>query len=272
VNGASYTDVNAQLPALKILVFIAIVCAVLFLVNIRLRGWALPVIAVGLLALVSVMAGAAYPAFVQRFRVAPQELQKEEPYIERNITATQDAFDLDPSHVTSSSRSVGAVTATDVKDNDTTISNVRLWRPDVLKENFDSLQRIRQYYEFGDVDVDRYEIAGERRLAMVSAREVVQGQIPGGGGTWQNEHLVYTHGFGAVAAQVNTASPEGAPQFTLSDIPPVGDPPIDVQPRVYFGETTNNVVPFVVVHTGARELSSRRPSTRAPAASRWAGW
>ena len=85
VVGASYTDVNAQLPALRILVVIAIACAILFLVNIRLRGWALPVIAVGLLALVSIIAGAAYPAFVQRFRVTPQEFQREQPFIEDNI-------------------------------------------------------------------------------------------------------------------------------------------------------------------------------------------
>ena len=89
VVGASYTDVNAQLPALRILVVIAIACAILFLVNIRLRGWALPVIAVGLLALVSIIAGAAYPAFVQRFRVTPQEFQREQPFIEDNISATQ---------------------------------------------------------------------------------------------------------------------------------------------------------------------------------------
>ena len=102
VVGASYTDVNAQLPALRILVVIAIACAILFLVNIRLRGWALPVIAVGLLALVSIIAGAAYPAFVQRFRVAPQEFQREQPFIEDNIEATRRAFELDG--ITSTSR------------------------------------------------------------------------------------------------------------------------------------------------------------------------
>lgn len=260
VNGASYTDVNAQLPALKILVFIAIVCAILFLVNIRLRGWALPVIAVGLLALASVMAGAAYPAFVQRFRVDPQELQKEREYIQRNIEATQAAFNLDPEHVTTQARGVAPVSAADIKDNAATISNIRLWRPDTLKTAFDSLQRIRQYYEFADVDVDRYTLSnGDRRVLMVAGREVVQDQIPGGGATWQNKHLVYTHGFGAVAAQVNAATPEGAPAFTLSDIPPQGEPSLDVQPRIYFGEATNNVTPFVVVDTGANELDYVNP-------------
>src|SRR5262245_57010344 len=142
VVGASYTDVNAQLPALRILVFIAIACAILFLVNIRLRGWALPVIAVGLLALVSIIAGAAYPAFVQRFRVAPQEFQREQPFIEDNIEATRRAFLLDG--VSTQARPLGdAVTADDIQGNEATISNIRLWRPDVLNDNFTSLQRFR---------------------------------------------------------------------------------------------------------------------------------
>lgn len=252
VEGASYTDVRAQLPALRILTFIAVACAVLFLVNIRMRGWALPVIAVGLLALVSIAAGGAYPAFVQRFQVGPQELQRERPYIERNIQATRAAFGLDA--IQAQPRPVADdVTPQEVGENDVTVANIRLWRPDILRENFESLQRFRQYYVFEDVDVDRYVLNGERRVVMLSAREVNQDTIPGGGATWQNKHLVYTHGFGVVAAQVNTATTEGAPQLTVSDIPPLGQPQLDVQPRVYFGE--NRVAaPFVVVDTGTQEL------------------
>ncbi len=117
----------------------------------------------------------------------------------------------------------------------------------MLKENFQSLQRIRQYYEFEDVDVDRYDVTGAPRVLMVSGREISQNGIPTGGQTWQNTHLVYTHGYGAVAAQVNTATTEGAPLLTLRDIPPVGEPTIE-QPRIYFGEL--NDVPFVVTNTG----------------------
>jgi uncharacterized membrane protein (UPF0182 family) len=252
VEGASYTDVKAQLPALRILTFIAVACAILFLVNIRMRGWAIPVIALGLLALVSITAGAAYPAFVQRFQVGPQEFSREQPYIDRNIEATRAAFALDT--IQAQQRTVAAtVTPQQVQANDATVSNVRLWRPDILRENFESLQRIRQYYVFNDVDVDRYDLNGQRRVVMLSAREVNQDTIPGGGGTWLNKHLVYTHGFGAVAAPVNAATTEGAPQFTLSDIPPVGQPSLDVQPRIYYGENTAGA-PFVVVDTGAKEL------------------
>jgi uncharacterized protein len=261
VVGASYTDVNAQLPALRILVVIAIACAILFLVNIRLRGWALPVIAVGLLALVSIIAGAAYPAFVQRFRVAPQEFQREQPYIEDNIEATRRAFQLDG--ITTQARPLGdAVTAEDVEGNEATISNIRLWRPDVLNDNFTSLQRFRSYYEFNDVDVDRYEIEGQRRVLMVSAREVSQDGIPEGGATWQNVHLVYTHGFGAVTSQVNTSTSEGQPIFTLQDIPPVGEPAFEGNgQRVYYGEGASGDAAFVVVDTGAQELDYQGTAT-----------
>ncbi len=262
VVGASYTDVNAQLPALRILVVIAIACAILFLVNIRLRGWALPVIAVGLLALVSIIAGAAYPAFVQRFRVAPQEFQREQPFIVDNIDATRRAFELDG--ITSSSRPVGdAVTSEDAQANDATISNIRLWRPDVLRDNYISLQRFRSYYEFNDVDVDRYVIDGQRRVLMISTREVSQAGIPEGGQTWQNVHLQYTHGFGAVASQVNTATTEGQPVFTLRDIPPVGaGPPLEGNgQRVYYGEGAPGDAAFVVVDTGTDELDYQGTAT-----------
>jgi uncharacterized membrane protein (UPF0182 family) len=256
VVGASYTDVNAHLPALRILIFIALACAVLFLVNIRLRGWALPVIAVGLLALASIVAGAGYPAFVQRFRVAPQELQRERQYIRYNVEATQEAFGIGADQVQSQTAALGgAVTADDIDANEATISNIRLWRPEILRDNYTSLQRFRSYYEFIDIDVDRYEIAGRRRLVMISPREVTQGGIPEGGRTWQNQHLVYTHGFGVVASQVNTATSEGQPVFTLRDIPPTGEPALEGNGmRVYYGEGGENDAPFVIVNSGTREL------------------
>ena len=250
VEGASYTDVHAQLPALNFLAIVAVICAVLFLVNIRVRLWSLPVIAVGLLAVVSVLLGTAYPAFVQQFSVKPQEQQRETPYIADNIKGTRRAFNLDTIDV-SERPADPSVTTEALQQNDATVSNIRLWRPTVLKENFQSLQRIRQYYEFQDVDVDRYLVNGSQRVLMVSGREISQSGIPSGGATWQNEHLVYTHGYGAVAAQVNTATTEGAPLLTLRDIPPVGSPSI-VEPRIYFGEL--NDVPFVVTNTGTKEL------------------
>jgi uncharacterized membrane protein (UPF0182 family) len=256
VTGASYTDVAAQLPALTLLVFIAIACALLFLVNIRFRGWALPVIGIGLLALTSIVAGAIVPAVVQRFSVDPQEFQREEEYIERNITATRQAHGLDRIEV-SNTTVAGEVTADDVSANQPTIDNVRLWDPAILQVTYETLQRIQPYYEFEDVDVDRYEIDGERRVVMISAREVSQDGIPGGGSTWQNRHLFYTHGYGAVASPVNVVTPEGQPVFELADIPPPADAGIELDPdkgaQVYYGELSD--VPYVVVGTEMNELN-----------------
>jgi uncharacterized membrane protein (UPF0182 family) len=262
VTGASYTDVNAQLPALRILLPIAIVCAVLFLVNIRFRGWALPAIGVGLLALASIVAGGAYPAFVQKFRVEPQELQRESPYIDRNLHATRLAYGLDkvnakPFRVSSD------VSAEDVAANPATISNIRLWDPITLKTGFRQLQQFRPYYTFDDVDVDRYTLdGGERRVVMVSGREITQGGIPASRRSWQNEHLYFTHGYGYVASRVDRVTSEGQPDFVAQDIPVRGpaDGPIPGDlaigtspgPRLYFGERSD--VPFVVVQTQQKEL------------------
>jgi uncharacterized membrane protein (UPF0182 family) len=261
VHGASYTDVNAQLPALTFLAIVAVICALLFFVNARYRVWSLPIIAVGLLLLVSILLGTAYPAFVQQFRVNPNEQQRESLYIERNIAGTRRAFGLDEIRLEERPFE-SRVSAEDIEANETTVSNIRLWRPSVLKENFQSVQRIRQYYDFNDVDVDRYDMSdGERRVLMVSGREVTQNGITGTGRTWQNQHLVYTHGFGAVAAQVNSITTDGAPVLTLEDIPPEGEPVTD-QPRIYFGERDD--VEFVVVNAKSSELDYQGASGETP--------
>jgi uncharacterized membrane protein (UPF0182 family) len=261
VHGASYTDVNAQLPALTFLTIVAVICALLFFVNARYRVWSLPIIAVGLLLLVSILLGTAYPAFIQQFRVGPNEQQYELPYIERNIAGTRRAFALD--RIQLKERPFESrVRPEDIEANEATVSNIRLWRPSVLKENFQSVQRIRQYYDFNDVDVDRYTMSdGQRRVLMVSGREVTQSGITGTGKTWQNQHLVYTHGFGAVAAQVNSITVDGAPLLTLEDIPPQGEPTTD-QPRIYYGERDD--VRFVVVKAKSSELDFQGATGQTP--------
>ncbi len=258
--GASYTDVHAQLPALTLLVFIAIACSIAFLVNIRFRGWALPAIALGLLVLASIVAGGIFPAAIQRFSVAPQQLQREEPFIKRNIDATRVAFQLNGIQSKDTSPRTD-LTSNDVSANQSTIDNIRLWAPGILEDNYLQLQRIRNYYEFEDVDVDRYPLDGTERMVMISAREVSQNGIPGDAGTWQNRHLVYTHGYGAVASQVNAATTEGQPDFILQDIPPKGQLPLNGRGRrVYFGERQD--VPFVVVDSGVKELDYQKDSSQ----------
>ena len=276
VQGASYTDVNAQLPALNFLMIAALICAVLFLVNIRVRLWSLPVIALALLAVVSVLLGTAYPAFVQRFRVTPQEFQREEQYIADNIAGTRRAFAIgDEIEITPEQSYTPVVTAKDIDENLPTIDNIRLWRPAIIGENFLQLQRIRSYYEFRDVDVDRYTLEDKRTVLMVSGREVSQAGIQADARTWQNEHLVYTHGYGAVSAFVNQATTEGAPALTLSDIPLRFSPgPELTRPELYFGEGDPGDAQFVVVGTKTPSSTSRDPPrptrTRARAGSRWA--
>src|SRR5436190_1002729 len=265
VEGASYTDVKAQLPALNFLTIVAVICAILFFANIRLRQWSLPVIAVGLLALVSVLLGAVYPAFVQQFRVKPNEQQYEHDYIGDNIVATNTAFGLAAIQAQERDVSTGPLTARQIADNSGTVSNIRVWRPPVLKENLQSVQRFRQYYDFNDVDVDRYTVNNEERVLMVSAREIAQQGLDPSAQTWQNVHLAYTHGYGAVAAQVNTATVEGQPDYVLQDLPPVTtDPALDMsqQPRIYFGESDQE--PFVITNTNVSELDFQ-PDTSASA-------
>jgi uncharacterized protein len=270
VTGASYTDIHAQLPALKLLVFIAIACAILFLVNIRFRGWALPILGIGLLALTSIVAGGVVPAFVQKFRVAPQEVQKETPFIQRTIAGTRFAFGIGirPSAVTPAFD----VTTDQINANTPTIENIRLWSPLVLKDTYDAQQRIQQYYEFSDVDVDRYNIDGQERMVMLSAREVSQNGVPGTR-TWQSSHLIYTHGYGAVASRVNTASASGGPDYILQDIPPIGSGislSADHGSQVYYGDRPVDVQ-YLVVDTKQKELNYPAPNGPGTVSTRYQG-
>lgn len=253
VEGASFTDITAELPALKLLVAISVISAVLFLVNIRFRGWTLPTVAVGLWLLTSLLAAGAFPFFIQRFRVEPAELQRERPYIQRNIDATRTAFGLDEMQVTQFDVGTG-LSAESVAANSTTLENVRLWDPQTLRTAYRQLQEIRTYYEFQDVDVDRYTIDGKLRQVMLSMRELDTGGLESR--TWQNDHLVYTHGYGAVASPTNeTAGTEGRPRLLLQDIPPQTD--IDSltieEPGIYFGEgmATDS---YAIVKTDQPEL------------------
>src|SRR5947209_10033 len=220
VNGASYTDVKAQLPALKLLIVISLFAFVLLLYNILRRGWALPVIAVGLWAFVSIIIGAAYPAIIQQFRVGPNEQTKERPYIARNIKATRDAYALGNVQINRFNFNT-ELTAGDLATNAETIRNVRLWDPDILKLTYQQLQEIRAFYRFNDVDVDRYNIDGRPTQVELSARDLNPAGLPSQ--SWINSHLSYTHGYGAVLSPANAVTSGGDPQLLLKDLPPQAD-------------------------------------------------
>jgi len=238
VAGASKTDIAAQLPALNLLVVISVVAAGLFIWNIRRRGWVLPVIAVGLWAFVAVVVGTIFPAIYQSLRVNPNELQSEKPYIERNIKATRDAFGVSKVDVQPFPYQENLDTAK-IVENANTIENARLWDPYEALRNFQSFQSLQTFYNFNDVDVDRYEIGGKLTQVMLSARELNRTDLPSQ--SWVNRQLVYTHGFGAVASAANKATSDGTPQYLLRNIPPTGDIEL-TQPRVYFGESTGGYV------------------------------
>ena len=235
ITGLTFTDVNAVLPAKTILMWIAVVCAALFFINVVVRNWTLPLLGFGLLLVSSFVIGGIWPSIVQQFQVRPSEANKEQPYIQRNIDATRAAYRLSDAKVTDYS-------ASDVPNKDAiakdagTLANVRLLDPAIVSPTFRQLQQIRGFYSFPDsLDIDRYDIEGKTRGTVVSVREINLEGIPEGQRNWINDHTVYTHGYGVVAAYDNTANSDGQPSFYESNVPPSGKLNI-TQPRVYFGE------------------------------------
>jgi uncharacterized membrane protein (UPF0182 family) len=251
--GATYTDVNAQLPALNLLIGISVVAGILLLVNTRIRGWTLPAVAFGLWLVTSVALGGIWPAAVQRFSVQPDEINKELPFVERNIEFTREAYDLTAVEVKDFAAS-DVLTADDVAANAPTIDNIRLWDPSVLLTTYRQLQELQPFYQFDDVDVDRYVLDGQLTQVMLAARELDTAGIPGGG--WVNEHLVYTHGFGTVLSPANTVTSQGQPDFLVKDINQDAGGPESVnveQGRIYFGETVESAN-YVIVGTKEQEV------------------
>jgi uncharacterized protein len=234
--GLKYTDVNAVLPALNILAVVSILVAALFFINVFRRHWVLPVIGAGLLILTSVVVGSLYPMVVQQFQVRPSELVREQPYLDRNISATRDAYDISSAKVEDYAGTVSPPTQQTLDDSSGTLNAIRLLDPAVVSPTYNQLQQIRGYYSFNNkLDVDRYTLDKGKRGAVVAVREINLAGIPDGQRNWTNDRIVYTHGYGFVAAYDNTALSNGAPDFFESDIPPTGGLKV-AQPRVYFGE------------------------------------
>ena len=247
VFGASYTDVIAHLPALNLLILISLFGAVLLLVNIKRRGWLLPATAISLWLAVSIIVGGLVPAAIQRFRVVPDELNKELPYVENHIDYTRLAYGLDSIEEKSFAASPD-LSQDDISNNKQTVDNIRLWDPTVLAETYSQLQEIRAYYALQEVDVDRYRINGELTQVMVAARELDQTNLPAVG--WVNERLQYTHGFGVVFSPANNVASQGQPDFYVKGVPAtttVAELEVE-QPRIYFGESADSVE-YVVVNS-----------------------
>ena len=222
VFGASYTDVNAQIPALNLLIFISVVSAIILLVNVWFKGWSLPLVAVGIWLVTSIGVGGIYPAVVQRFSVEPNEIERETEFVQHNLDFTRLAFGLSEVEPIDFAASTN-LTADVIDANRSTIENIRLWDPGVLSQTYPELQNIKTYYDFADVDVDRYVINGELTQVMMSARGLDENRIPGSG--WVNERLVYTHGLGAVLSPANVSRSWGPSMSVAMRIGPFAPGP-----------------------------------------------
>ncbi|MDP8977125.1 MAG: UPF0182 family protein, partial [Actinomycetota bacterium] len=267
VTGLSYTDVNAELIGYQLLTIISVVCVVLFLVNVRYRAWQLPSAGAAILLVAAIVLSGVYPAVIQRVQVAPQELQRERPYIARNLEFTRLGYGLQG--VTDQPfPAEGELAPPAVRRNSSTLESVRLWDPTTLQNTYQQLQEFRSYYDFRDVDVDRYDLDGRRRQVMISVREISEADLPSEAQTWQNRRLEYTHGYGLVATAVSTASQQGQPIFLVDNIPPSGAKELEVDnPRIYFGERPPE---YSIVGAGRTELDYPREQGE-PAQYRYTG-
>ena len=236
VHGATYTDVKAQLPAINLLILISLFAVILLIVNIRRRGWVLPVLAVGLWAFVALVMGNIYPAVIQNLRVEPAESEKEAEYIGRNIEATRQAFGLDDVTVLQLDGMDNVITGEDLLASPGTVRNIRVLDPLVVQGTFDRLQGEREFYRFSwQLDSDRYLVGGESTQVMIGARELE----PNVTRSWESQHVAFTHGYGVALAPVSRVRATGDPEFLIGDLPIAIDPSIGVtidQPQIYVGE------------------------------------
>jgi uncharacterized membrane protein (UPF0182 family) len=244
--GINYTAFNAVLPSKNILMFIALICALLFFANIFRRTWMLPAIGLGLLVLSAILLGALWPGIVWQFQVRPSEPDKEEPFLRENIVASRDAFDVADVEEQSYNATV-SVTEDQLRESAASLPGIRLIDPARMSQAFEQLQQVRGYYSVAPVlDVDRYEIDGQTRDLVLGVRELDQSGLVTDQRNWANEHTVYTHGFGVIAAfgnnrtADNLAPSSDEPPWAEEDLPPRGElsnlTKDGYEPRIYFGE------------------------------------
>jgi uncharacterized membrane protein (UPF0182 family) len=235
VFGLRYVDHVLWQPGLWLLTALALVAAAICFANVRDRGLRLPVTAAVIVFGPAVLLTLLQPV-IERLRVKPDELRIEQPYLERNIAMTRRAFDLDGVD-SRPFAGLGKLTQASLDQDAATIKNIRLWDPRPLIATYQQLQNIRLYYNFLDVDIDRYWINNDYTQVMLSARELNVDLLPDNAQTWVNRHLKFTHGYGLVMSPVNTKDQEGLPVLSVKNIPPQSDTGLKVtQPGIYYGE------------------------------------
>jgi hypothetical protein len=249
VFGAGYADVKVQLLVLTALALVAVIASLLFFFSSKKPDYRLPVAGVALLIIVGMLGNFA-TGIVHQYKVEPDEFNMEKPYIEYNIDFTLRAYDLQSiKEVEFPARY--DLTSEDIQRNNLTIDNIRLWDWQPLLRTYKQVQVIRTYYEFNDVDIDRYDINGDYRQVMISPREFNLDALEERSRTWVNEHLFYTHGYGVAMSPVRDVSREGLPVLYIQDIPPRSEIFEVTRPEIYYGELNRN---FAVVDTTTNEF------------------
>ncbi|MBU0536496.1 MAG: UPF0182 family protein, partial [Nanoarchaeota archaeon] len=264
VVGAGYTDVTVVLPAIKIMIVLALLVAVVFslwaVLATKMRKRHILAVAIGGYILIFFIGVSIIPGIIQSLKVSPNEINLETPYLENNIKFTRMAYGID--NIETKDFEVKPIDKETLYNASPTLDNVRLldWRP--LTQTYKQTQEIRLYYDLADVDIDRYEIDGKYTEVMLSPREINQDKIAANAKTWVNLHMIYTHGYGVVMSPVNDVTEAGLPEYLIKDIPPVytvEEESIRVdKPQIYYGEQENN---FVLVNTKTQEFDYPKGNT-----------
>lgn len=252
-SGVTYTEANYLLPALLFVSFALLIAAAISLLNaFTKRGLRLLILAVALPVVVYIVGVVLVPAYVNGFIVKPNELARETPYIEQNIAWTRRGFGLEQIQLRQF-EAENSVEALNLSANRATLDNIRLWDWRALQDTLKQAQTIRTYYDFPDVDVDRYQLGGQTRQVMIAAREIDVEKLPESSRNWINEKLIYTHGYGLTMNTSNGFTPEGMPRFIVSDMPIKSSAPETTitRPQIYYGQKTDT---DVYVKTGQKEF------------------
>ena len=250
VAGAGYTDIHARIPVLWLMTAIATLGAAAFFASHYFGGLRLMAGAFSLWVIMVLLANLAFPALFQRFQVDPNQFEREQVYIDRNIEATRAAYQLDQVEQVALP-TVGDIDADVVANNLPVIENIRLWDVEPLQDAYNQLQFMELYYNFLNMDSDRYILDGKLRQVLLAARELDPENLPADARNWVNRRLQYTHGFGvAMSPAIGFTPEEGRPEFFIQDIPIRGEIPIE-RPEIYYGESP---APFAIVNSSAPEI------------------
>jgi len=249
--GASYTDVQIRIPVFRILMVISVLWCITLIYSAFKPRMKLLYISGAIWIGAILVLNYGLPVVVQQLVVKPNELAKELPYIAYNIDFTRRAYNLD--NIKEVNFAINEkLSPEDLTNHDVTIQNIRIWDETPLLQTYRQIQSIRLYYDFNNVDVDRYTIDNRYRQVMLAARELVVNQLPQQARTWVNRHLIYTHGYGLAMSPVNEVTREGLPQLMIKDLPPAADKDLEIdRPEIYYGEKTDN---YILTKTSAKEF------------------